>query len=204
MSHKLSRCECGEPTTADKCGLCKADESVGMTTPESLPPSERFLWVLDGLTSEAVIDRVHLTDNTLVRIRVAGGEHWVKRSDLKPLSARQVQPVAYRIDYPGLTDTIGLRRFCGEDEYQSFRPTIEFLGGVFVPPYTQSPTAVPPYTQSPTAVPEDVRMQAKMYRWLRDCAPADWLSRVCNVFSKRGAAFDEEVRAAMSAENGGV
>lgn len=52
------------------------------------------------------------------------------------------------------------------------------------------------FTAAPTppaqpAVPEDVRMQAKMYRWLRDCAPADWLSRVCNVFSKRGAAFDE-------------
>lgn len=63
---------------------------------------------------------------------------------------------------------------------------------------TAAPTPMQP------AVPEDVRMQAKMYRWLRDCAPADWLSRVCNVFSKRGAAFDEEVRAAMSAENGGV
>lgn len=113
---------------------------------------------------------------------------------VQPEQAEAVEPVAYRIDYPGVTDIIGLRRFCGADEYQSFRPTIEFLGGVFVPLYTQSPTAVP----------EDVRMQAKMYRWLRDCAPADWLSRVCNVFSKRGAAFDEEVRAAMSAENGGV
>lgn len=59
------------------------------------------------------------------------------------LAAPQGQPVAYRIDYPGVTDTVGLRRWCGADEYASFRQTIEFLGGVFVPLYTAPAPAVP-------------------------------------------------------------
>lgn len=59
------------------------------------------------------------------------------------LAAPQGEPVAYRIDYPGVTDMVGLRRWCGADEYESARSTIEYLGGVFFPLYTAPAPAVP-------------------------------------------------------------
>lgn len=43
MSDKVNRCECGEPTNADICGLCKADESVGMTKPTVSVDSKQLL-----------------------------------------------------------------------------------------------------------------------------------------------------------------